>query len=51
MELEFKRMSEVPTSEYVALNTNPLVMKQMPLSDNSFDDEFCKGWIEGKERI
>jgi [ribosomal protein S5]-alanine N-acetyltransferase len=51
MNLEFKRMSEIDCSEYVALNTNPLVMRQMPLSDSSFDEEVCKGWIAGKERI
>jgi hypothetical protein len=36
MKLEFKRMSEIAPSEYVALNTNPLVMRQMPLSDDNF---------------
>ena len=51
MNLEFKRMSEIDRAEYIALNTNPLVMKQMPLSSNDFDDEACKAWIEGKERI
>ena len=51
MKLEFKRMSEVAPSEYVALNTNPLVMKQMPLSDDSFDEAVCREWIKGKERI
>ncbi len=51
MKLEFKRMSEVAPSEYVALNTNPLVMKQMPLSDDSFDEAACREWIKGKERI
>ena len=51
MKLEFKRMSEVHPSEYVALNTNPLVMRQMPLSDNRFDEEVCIEWIKGKEKI
>ena len=51
MKLEFKRMSEIDRAEYIALNTNPLVMKQMPLSSSDFDDEACKDWIEGKEKI
>lgn len=51
MNLEFKRMSEIDRAEYIALNTNPLVMKQMPLSSSDFDDEACKAWIEGKEKI
>ena len=49
--LEFKRLSEIDCSEYVALNTNPLVMRQMPLSDSSFDEEVCQGWIAGKEKM
>jgi len=51
MKLEFKRMSEIDRAEYIALNTNPLVMKQMPLSSSDFDDAACKDWIAGKERI
>jgi ribosomal-protein-alanine N-acetyltransferase len=51
MKLEFKRLSEVDCSEYVALNTNPLVMRQMPLSDERFNDEACKEWIKGKEKM
>ncbi len=51
MNLELKRMSEIDCSEYVALNTNPLVMRQMPLSSGDFDEEACRGWIAGKEQI
>jgi ribosomal-protein-alanine N-acetyltransferase len=51
MNLEFKHMSEIDCSEYVALNTNPLVMRQMPLSDESFDDVACKEWIKWKEKM
>jgi [ribosomal protein S5]-alanine N-acetyltransferase len=51
IKLEFKRMGEIAPSEYVALNTNPLVMRQMPLSDDSFDDEACREWIQGKEKM
>jgi ribosomal-protein-alanine N-acetyltransferase len=51
MKLEFKRLSEIDCSAYVALNTNPLVMHQMPLSGSDFDEEACRGWIAGKEKM
>jgi RimJ/RimL family protein N-acetyltransferase len=51
MKLEFKRMSEVNPSEYVTLHANPLVRRQMPLSDDNFDLETCKEWIKGKEKL
>ena len=51
MKLEFKRLGEVAPSEYVALNTHPLVMRQMPLSDDSFNEEVCREWIKGKEKM
>ena len=50
MNLEFKRLSEIDRAELVALNTNPMVRRQMPLFDGSFDDEQCRAWVEGKER-
>lgn len=49
MELEFKRLSDIKRSEIVALNTNPLVLRQMPLGDTSFDDAKCLEWVKGKE--
>lgn len=49
MELEFKRLSDIKRSEIVALNTNPLVLRQMPLGDTSFDDAECLEWVKGKE--
>jgi [ribosomal protein S5]-alanine N-acetyltransferase len=51
MKLEFKHLNEIDCSEYIALNTNPLVMRQMPLSDSNFDDAACKEWIAGKEKM
>ncbi|MEM9556659.1 MAG: GNAT family N-acetyltransferase [Acidobacteriota bacterium] len=50
MQLEFRRLSEIDRAEIVALNTHPLVRRQMPLSDGNFDDEECRAWIEGKEK-
>ncbi len=51
MKLKLKRMSEVDCSEYIALNMHPLVRKQMPLTDDGFDEAACAEWIKGKESI
>ena len=51
IKLEFKRLGEIDCSEYVALNTNPLVMRQMPLASSDFDEAACREWIRGKERM
>jgi [ribosomal protein S5]-alanine N-acetyltransferase len=50
MKLEFKHLKDINYSEIIALNTNKLVMRQMPLSDNHFDEEECRNWVEGKEK-
>jgi [ribosomal protein S5]-alanine N-acetyltransferase len=51
MKLEFKRLNEIDCSEYIALNTNPLVRRQMPLTSDKFDEEDCREWIAGKEKM
>jgi [ribosomal protein S5]-alanine N-acetyltransferase len=51
VKLEFKRLNEVDCSEYIDLNTNPLVRRQMPLTSDKFDEEDCKEWIVGKEKM
>ena len=51
MQLEFKRLPEIDCSEYIALNTNPLVRRQMPLTSDTFDEEDCRQWIAGKEKM
>lgn len=51
MRLEFKRLSEIDCVEYIALNTNPLVRRQMPLTSDKFDEEDCRAWIAGKEKM
>jgi RimJ/RimL family protein N-acetyltransferase len=48
--LEFRRLKEINRAEIVALNTNPLVRRQMPLSDGNFDEAECREWVEGKEK-
>jgi RimJ/RimL family protein N-acetyltransferase len=51
MKLEFKRLSEIDCSEYIALNTHPLVRRQMPLTSDKFDEEDCREWTKGKEKM
>ena len=51
MKLEFKRLSEIDYSEYMVLNTNPLVRRQMPLTLNKFDEDDCRVWIASKEKM
>ena len=50
MHLEFKHLRDIDCSEIIALNTNPLVMRQMPLSDDKFGEDECRDWVEGKEQ-
>jgi len=49
MKLKFVHLKDVALSEIVALNTHPLVMRHMPLSDGNFDEEVCRQWVAGKE--
>lgn len=49
MQLEFKRLSEISCADLIALNTNRLVMRQMPLSDGDFGEAECREWVAGKE--
>jgi hypothetical protein len=36
---EFIHLGEIDCSEYIALNTNPLVRHQTPLTSEKFDEE------------
>ncbi|HHQ6575214.1 TPA: GNAT family N-acetyltransferase [Serratia fonticola] len=49
MDIVFKRLSDIDRSEIIALNTNPLVLRQMPLGDSSFGDAECLEWVTNKE--
>jgi [ribosomal protein S5]-alanine N-acetyltransferase len=51
MKLEFKRLGEIDCLDYIALNTHPLVRRQMPLTSDTFDEEDCRQWIAGKEKM
>ena len=50
MHLAFKHLREIDCAEIIALNTNQLVRRQMPLSSDGFDEDECRQWVEGKER-
>lgn len=50
MHLEFRRLQEINRAEIIALNTNPFVRRQMPLSDGDFDESKCREWVEAKEK-
>jgi hypothetical protein len=50
LHLEFKRMSEVSNAEYIALNLNPLVRREMPLTDDNFGEKECQEWVASKEK-
>jgi len=49
MRLEFKNLCDIDCAEIIALNTHPLVRRQMPLSDENFGEEECREWVAGKE--
>ena len=51
VKLEFKHLHEIDCSEYIALHTNPLVRRQMPLTSDKFDEDDCREWIAAKERL
>lgn len=51
MQIEFRRLGEIDCLEYIALNTNPLVRRQMPLTSDTFNEEDCRQSIAGKEKM
>lgn len=51
MDIEFKRLPEVATSEIIALMNNPLVRRQMPLIPPSFGQTECDRFLASKEQL
>jgi ribosomal-protein-alanine N-acetyltransferase len=49
--LEFKQLSQVERLHFIALHTNPVVCRHMPLSSGNFSDAECAAWIADKERL
>ncbi|MBE0431180.1 MAG: hypothetical protein IBX67_05070 [Dehalococcoidia bacterium] len=50
MRIEFGRLSDVDCADIIALNTNPLVGRHMPLAGARFGEAECRDWVAGKER-
>ena len=50
MNLEFTHLKEIDCAEIIALNTHPLVRRQMPLSSDHFGEVECREWVAGKEK-
>ena len=49
--IDFKRLTEVKKSEIIALMNNPLVQRQMPLTQEHFGISDCDEFIAAKERL
>ncbi|MDO9086416.1 MAG: GNAT family N-acetyltransferase [Anaerolineaceae bacterium] len=50
MHLEFKRLSDINISDIIAVNTNSLVLRHMPLSGDNPEESDWMEWVEGKEK-
>lgn len=49
--LELKRLPEVACADLIALMNDPRVRKEMPLTRDDFDDDDCRAFVAGKERL
>jgi len=49
LNLDFKRLTEVNPDDIITLNSAPLVLRHMPLSEGAFDEEKCRAWIQEKD--
>ncbi|KMJ46115.1 hypothetical protein AB204_05330 [Xenorhabdus khoisanae] len=50
MNIKFNRLSKVNRNDIIALNTHPLVLRQMPLAKDKFDEQQCRMWVKEKEK-
>ncbi|MCH7337468.1 GNAT family N-acetyltransferase [Acinetobacter sp. NIPH 2699] len=51
MIIQFDRLSNIHYAEIIELNTNNLVLQQMPLAKGIiFDKEQCIAWVDAKEK-
>jgi len=51
VQIDLRRLSEVPPGTFVDLMNDPRVRRQMPLTDDGFDEQGSREWIEAKERL
>jgi RimJ/RimL family protein N-acetyltransferase len=50
MDIELKRLQEIPPAEIIDLMTHPRLRRHMPLLGPTFDEAACRDFVEGKER-
>lgn len=51
MNITFKRLTEIDSQEIINLMNNPLVRRQMPLLEGSWDESTCATFVAGKEKL
>ena len=51
MHIEFKRLSDVNKADLIDLMNDPLVRRQMPLTNDNFSEADCDGFVAAKERL
>jgi hypothetical protein len=51
MNIEFKRLTEIDSSDLIELMNHPLVTRHMPLVGDLFDASDCEDFIADKERM
>ncbi|RNC79639.1 MAG: N-acetyltransferase [Balneola sp.] len=51
MNIEFKRLTEVNTSDIMELMNNTLVRRQMPLLKGEFTEQSCEKFVANKEKL
>lgn len=49
MRIKFSRLSLINPKDIIELNTNELVLKQMPLATDQFDIDQCITWVKEKQ--
>lgn len=51
LRIEFKYLEEVNKEDVLALMNNPLVLRQMPLAKESFDDDAYEKFLAAKKQL
>jgi hypothetical protein len=47
MQFEFEPLADVDVDDLLALVQNPLVLRHMPLAEDTFDERKCLAWVSG----
>lgn len=51
MAIEFKRLPEIDKADIIELMNHPLVRRQMPLTDDHFDEAACDEFLANKDGL